>query len=91
MLVAAPERVSVSRAVSSVWLAFEAVRLLGGVERGSTDRPCNISHRGGSAGAFTFFNIVFFVVLLSSRVQGPTINRVAERLRIGVREEPRDE
>jgi potassium/hydrogen antiporter len=45
----------------------------------------------GVPGAFTVFNIVFFVVLLSSLIQGPTINWVAERLRIDVREEHRDE
>jgi len=34
----------------------------------------------GVPSAFTIFNIVFFVVLLSSVIQGPTINWVANRL-----------
>lgn len=34
----------------------------------------------GVEGAFAIFNIVFFVVLLSSVIQGPTIKWVAERL-----------
>jgi cell volume regulation protein A len=34
----------------------------------------------GVVGAFTIFNIVFFVVLLSTLIQGPTINWMAERL-----------
>lgn len=37
----------------------------------------------GVPGAFTIFNVVFFVVLLSSAIQGPTINWMAKRLRIG--------
>jgi potassium/hydrogen antiporter len=37
----------------------------------------------GVPGAFTIFNIVFFVVLLSSVIQGPSIKWVARRLRIG--------
>ena len=37
----------------------------------------------GVPGAFTIFNIVFFVVLLSSLVQGPTMNWAAGRLGIG--------
>lgn len=37
----------------------------------------------GVAGAFTIFNIVFFVVLLSTLIQGPTLNWLAERLLIG--------
>ena len=41
----------------------------------------------GVPGAFAIFNIVFFVVLLSSVVQGPTINWVARRLGIGARED----
>ena len=36
----------------------------------------------GVAGAFTIFNIVFFVVLLSTLIQGPTLNWMAERLLI---------
>ena len=44
----------------------------------------------GVPGAFTIFNIVFFVVLLSSLIQGPTINWVAGRLGIGTREERRE-
>ena len=36
----------------------------------------------GLEGAFAIFNIVFFVVLLSSVIQGPTINWVAKRLAI---------
>ena len=43
----------------------------------------------GVPGAFTMFNIVFFVVLVSSVIQGPTINWLAERLGIGTREERR--
>lgn len=34
----------------------------------------------GVPGAFTIFNIVFFVVLLSSLIQGPTLGWVARRL-----------
>ena len=37
----------------------------------------------GVPGAFTIFNIVFFVVLISSLIQGPTIGWMAKRLRIG--------
>jgi potassium/hydrogen antiporter len=37
----------------------------------------------GVPGAFAIFNIVFFVVLLSSLIQGPTINWIARRLDIG--------
>lgn len=37
----------------------------------------------GVDGAFAIFNVVFFVVLLSSVIQGPTINWVAKRLAIG--------
>jgi cell volume regulation protein A len=37
----------------------------------------------GVPGAFTIFNVVFFVVLLSSAIQGPTINWMAKRLQIG--------
>ena len=40
----------------------------------------------GVEGAFGIFNIVFFVVLLSSVIQGPTINWAARRLRIGEQE-----
>lgn len=40
----------------------------------------------GVPGAFTIFNIVFFVVLLSSVIQGPSIKWVATRLGIGVKE-----
>ncbi|MAM41061.1 MAG: potassium/proton antiporter [Erythrobacter sp.] len=36
----------------------------------------------GVEGAFAIFNVVFFVVLLSSVIQGPTINWVANRLAI---------
>ena len=36
----------------------------------------------GLEGAFAIFNIVFFVVLLSSVIQGPTIKWAARRLRI---------
>ncbi|MWV27059.1 potassium/proton antiporter [Aurantiacibacter rhizosphaerae] len=39
----------------------------------------------GIEGAFTIFNVVFFVVLVSSVVQGPSINRVAKWLHIGER------
>jgi cell volume regulation protein A len=34
----------------------------------------------GVAGAFTIFNTIFFVVVLSSLIQGPTLNLVASRL-----------
>jgi len=34
----------------------------------------------GVPSAFAIFNIVFFVVLLSSIIQGPTINWLANRL-----------
>ncbi len=37
----------------------------------------------GVEGAFAIFNVVFFVVLVSSVVQGPSINRIAKWLRIG--------
>jgi len=37
----------------------------------------------GVEGAFEIFNIVFFVVLLSSVIQGPTINWAGRKLRIG--------
>ena len=40
----------------------------------------------GVPGAFAIFNIVFFVVLLSSAIQGPTINWMAGRLGISARE-----
>lgn len=40
----------------------------------------------GVSGAFTIFNIVFFVVLVSSSIQGPTINWLATRLGISSRE-----
>lgn len=40
----------------------------------------------GVDGAFAIFNIVFFVVLLSSVIQGPTINWAARKLRIGEHE-----
>lgn len=40
----------------------------------------------GVPGAFAIFNIVFFVVLLSSLIQGPTINWMADRLGIASRE-----
>ena len=36
----------------------------------------------GVPGAFMIFNIVFFVVLLSSMIQGPTINWMASKLRL---------
>lgn len=41
----------------------------------------------GVDGAFAIFNIVFFVVLLSSVIQGPTINWAARKLRIGEHDE----
>jgi cell volume regulation protein A len=41
----------------------------------------------GVPGAFAIFNIVFFVVLLSSLIQGPTINWVARRLDMDKRAE----
>jgi cell volume regulation protein A len=40
----------------------------------------------GVDGAFAIFNIVFFVVLLSSVIQGPTINWAARKLKIGEHE-----
>lgn len=42
----------------------------------------------GVPGAFTIFNIVFFVVLLSSVIQGPSIKWVATRLGIGMADKP---
>src|SRR5690606_37893407 len=36
----------------------------------------------GVPGAFTIFNIIFFVVLVSSLVQGPTLGWVARQLRL---------
>ncbi|MEW4449146.1 potassium/proton antiporter [Qipengyuania sp. JC766] len=42
----------------------------------------------GVEGAFAIFNVVFFVVLVSSVVQGPSINRVAKLLRIGDAADP---
>ena len=39
------------------------------------------------AGAFAIFNIVFFVVLLSSVIQGPTINWLANRLGLLAKQE----
>lgn len=39
----------------------------------------------GIPGAFTIFNVVFFVVLVSSVIQGPSINWMAARLGIGGR------
>ncbi|NTZ42640.1 potassium/proton antiporter [Altererythrobacter sp. SALINAS58] len=41
----------------------------------------------GVEGAFAIFNMVFFVVLVSSIIQGPSMNWMAERLKIGSREE----
>ncbi|MFN4037928.1 MAG: potassium/proton antiporter [Erythrobacter sp.] len=41
----------------------------------------------GVPGAFTIFNIVFFVVLLSSLIQGPTIKWAATALKIAEHEE----
>ena len=38
----------------------------------------------GVPGAFTIFNIVFFVVLLSSVIQGPSIKWMARKLQIGM-------
>ncbi|MGQ3177936.1 MAG: potassium/proton antiporter [Blastomonas fulva] len=43
----------------------------------------------GVPGAFTIFNIVFFVVLLSSVIQGPSMKWVAKRLGIGANDKPR--
>jgi cell volume regulation protein A len=40
----------------------------------------------GVPGAFAIFNIVFFVVLLSSLIQGPTIKWAATKLKIGDRD-----
>ena len=37
----------------------------------------------GVPSAFAIFNIVFFVVLMSSIIQGPTINWLAIRLNVG--------
>lgn len=42
----------------------------------------------GVPGAFTIFNVVFFVVLLSSVIQGPSIKYVARRLGIGAAQRP---
>jgi potassium/hydrogen antiporter len=42
----------------------------------------------GVPSAFTIFNIVFFVVLLSSVIQGPTINWLANRLGLLASEPP---
>ena len=39
----------------------------------------------GIPGAFTIFNVVFFVVLVSSVIQGPSINWMAARLGMGGR------
>lgn len=44
----------------------------------------------GVSGAFTIFNVVFFVVLVSSVIQGPSINWMAARLGIGARDERKD-
>ena len=44
----------------------------------------------GVPSAFTIFNIVFFVVLLSSIIQGPTINWVANRLGLAAIDGPQD-
>lgn len=41
----------------------------------------------GVPGAFAIFNIVFFVVLLSSVIQGPTIKWVARKLHIAAHDE----
>ncbi|RNJ61558.1 MAG: potassium/proton antiporter [Porphyrobacter sp. IPPAS B-1204] len=41
----------------------------------------------GVPGAFAIFNIVFFVVLLSSVIQGPTIKWVARKLQIAAHDE----
>jgi cell volume regulation protein A len=41
----------------------------------------------GVPGAFAMFNIVFFVVLLSSLIQGPTINWMARHLEMNKRTE----
>ena len=41
----------------------------------------------GVPGAFTIFNIVFFVVLLSSVIQGPMINWLARKLEIAAHDE----
>lgn len=40
----------------------------------------------GVAGAFTIFNVVFFVVILSSLIQGPTIKWAAKRLDVAGRQ-----
>lgn len=42
----------------------------------------------GVPGAFTIFNVVFFVVLLSSVIQGPSIKYVARRLGIEAAQRP---
>ncbi|AKH42123.1 cell volume regulation protein A [Altererythrobacter atlanticus] len=42
----------------------------------------------GVPGAFAIFNIVFFVVLLSSLIQGPTMNWLARRLGMVPAEDP---
>lgn len=44
----------------------------------------------GVPSAFTIFNIVFFVVLLSSVIQGPTINWMANRLGLAAIDGPQD-
>jgi len=44
----------------------------------------------GIPGAFTIFNVVFFVVLVSSVIQGPSINWMAARLGIGGRAARKD-
>jgi potassium/hydrogen antiporter len=41
----------------------------------------------GVPGAFAIFNIVFFVVLLSSVIQGPTINWLAQKLQIAAHDD----
>ncbi|GAB5349663.1 potassium/proton antiporter [Alteriqipengyuania sp. 357] len=45
----------------------------------------------GVPSAFTIFNIVFFVVLLSSVIQGPTINWMAARLGLAATDRPDDD
>lgn len=45
----------------------------------------------GVAGAFTIFNVVFFVVILSSLIQGPTIKWAAKRLNMAGRQARVDE
>ncbi|MEH6723821.1 MAG: potassium/proton antiporter, partial [Qipengyuania sp.] len=44
----------------------------------------------GVPSAFAIFNIVFFVVLLSSVIQGPTIKWMVDRLHIGTEDKPPD-